>query len=57
MRERGIKFVELAECLGISVKEARERVNTRNVRLEQLVELLDILGLDLYPILRGRYVL
>ena len=54
MTEQGVTFVQLAAWLGYTVSEMRERVKDVDLRLGQLVEILDVLDMEPYLMMTPR---
>jgi len=54
MEEDGITFAALAERLGFTESETRQQVLSNDLRLSQLVGLLDALNLEPYILFRPR---
>lgn len=54
MVEKGLTMEMLAERLNFTVSETRQRVCHNDLRLGQLIDILDILDLEPYTIFRPR---
>ena len=52
--EQQVTIREVAKRLNISEKELLERIHSEDLKLSQLVRILDSINVDLYPILRAR---
>jgi hypothetical protein len=54
MADNSITFGQMAAKLKWPVRETRTRINSADLRLSQLVAILNVFGLDFYPVMRPR---
>lgn len=52
--EKGFTIETLSDILGFTFSETRQRINFRDLRISQLVDILDALDLEPYFIFRPR---